>query len=613
MSIIEGGVEFKSGRGFITVMFKDYVIITERRGRNKYLVWIRRNNTTVEKIEIERNTSLDPTNLTKIEDPSDKEALAEIVSYIAANYDDIAEEEKLRAIEKIARDPRFTKIPKPPTDYERLITVITDHILRNRIVKTFTIRLGGAMGKEVVLGIYCYDKNGVYVECEEDLRSEVRKFTDGIDWVREKTINRVVNETISRIEDLTKTELLYERHSIVLGNKVFDWDLFLQTGDLETSLKDPSPDRVVFHRIPWRIDTEKWRRIRRGLEAYIPPKNIKEVVETYREIAPRAYEIFLSWVKAPEDNEETADLKVGLLLQVIGYTMYPHDYPFHKAVLLVGEGSNGKTTFLGLIEKILGTWNVAHVNLRDLDPRVNRFAAADLYGKLANISSEPVRGSFDPTLFKMITGEDYVRIERKFRDAFDAKLYAKMIFAANTLPEVTEDTKGFWDRWIVILFPNMFPRTMSREEFIEKNLVPEIQEIIISSLYAFYVAMKTGGFVSAGLRDPKEEWLRRSNPVYSVLRDMIEDGLIVLDKSARAAKSDVYQLYVNMCRESDEKCVEKRELTLFLERFFGVKSIKAKIPGKRIQVYQGIGLTEKGYSSIENSETPREWIIKANQ
>ncbi len=54
----------------------------------------------------------------------------------------------------------------------------------------------------------------------------------------------------------------------------------------------------------------------------------------------------------------------------------------------------------------------------------------------------------------MLTGEDEICADRKFRDPTCSKNYTKLIFSADELPEVINQTYAFWRRWIVVEFPN---------------------------------------------------------------------------------------------------------------------------------------------------------------
>jgi putative DNA primase/helicase len=144
-----------------------------------------------------------------------------------------------------------------------------------------------------------------------------------------------------------------------------------------------------------------------------------------------------------------------LVCEICGYALYPGN-PFRKAILLLGPGGNGKSTFLRLLTKLLGAANVSSVALQTLSE--NRFAAADLYGKLANICGDlDARAIEHTSLFKQVTGGDPIYAERKFKDGFAFVSYALPIFSANALPRVSDQTDAWFSRWLPILMPNAFP------------------------------------------------------------------------------------------------------------------------------------------------------------
>jgi putative DNA primase/helicase len=87
--------------------------------------------------------------------------------------------------------------------------------------------------------------------------------------------------------------------------------------------------------------------------------------------------------------------------------------------MLLGPGSNGKSVLLKLIVSLLGRDNVSSVTLQALSD--DRFAKAQLFGKLANVAgdldSKPVEKS---GAFKMLTGEDVITAEAKYRQPFQS-------------------------------------------------------------------------------------------------------------------------------------------------------------------------------------------------
>lgn len=604
----------------ITGRYKDYTIYVKRRKRPRmFEVVVGSEAGLNDNLRITDGGVVRPEDLQGHYDPNDRVNIADAINYIVGNFETLHSDALIKHAASIIKRTGIEQVPRPPTDYEEITDDMVKALLANYNVKRFIINGGSVFSSGVELGLFCYDYgSGAYYDCEDELKSFIIKRAQEDGLLRKRTGVRVVNEVLARVKALTSSRLvLGGRHLIAIGGRAFDWDAFVKSGDVEGALIEPNPDLVIFHRIKHDIRgaISRLRALRAGIEAYLPPRNIIEVVGLFRQLAPTAYRVFTDWVKAPGDADDVVAAKVGLLLQLIGYTLYPFDYPFNKAFMLIGGGSNGKSTFLNLLNEILGDVNVSHVSLMELDPSVNRFALADMYGKLANISAEPqLSGKFDPSRFKQITGEDYVRVERKFKDAFSARIYAKQIFAANELPKVKEDTKAFWDRWIVIEFPNSFQRSMSSREFVRRYLMPEVSEIILMALYAFRIALLSGGFVSIG-SDPKEEWVRRSNPAYAVIKDMVRDGFIAFGRDHKVVKDDLYQLYVEYIKEfedEDIKPAEKRVFTQVLNQNFSVSTARLRLNGGRVFVYLGVGLTAKGFQWLKpkfNVKTPNTWII----
>lgn len=140
--------------------------------------------------------------------------------------------------------------------------------------------------------------------------------------------------------------------------------------------------------------------------------------------------------------------------EVIGLCLYD-GAPVHKAIALFGSGRNGKGTFLRLVTALLGAENVSNITPQRLDEV--RFAAAGLYGKLANLAGDVDPKTFQVTeVFKQITGGDRITAERKNQHAFEFTNRATMIASFNRLPKTADTTEGFFSRWLVVPFTGDF-------------------------------------------------------------------------------------------------------------------------------------------------------------
>ena len=160
-------------------------------------------------------------------------------------------------------------------------------------------------------------------------------------------------------------------------------------------------------------------------------------------------------LKYLEDATKDDLHKALKVLEFYAYCLIP-GYPIQKAMTFLGNGSNGKSVALGLLSSFLGRRNIVSIPLQTI--AYSRFAGAELRNKLANISGDVSGGELkDTSLFKMLTGGDYISAEMKMvqkRPLFQNS--AKLIFAFNQLPRTADQTMAFFRRFEVVKFIQNF-------------------------------------------------------------------------------------------------------------------------------------------------------------
>ncbi|MCE4622975.1 MAG: phage/plasmid primase, P4 family [Desulfurococcales archaeon] len=440
--------------------------------------------------------------------------------------------------------------------------------------------------------LLCY-QDGIYVRCEKKVEAYIEVLVAD-QPIKAKVTRSTVSEVIGKLKRRSVVEaerFARDRFILAFNNGLFNTREWVENGSFALSRYDPSIYAV--HRIPHRLDQDLFRRMmeEEGIGLFAHPVDIAALAEKY---TPKTWKAYSDWV-----GEEQAPL----LYEIEGYTLYP-DYPIHKAFLLVGEGSNGKSTYLRKLRVVLGPSNVSSVTLAQITNPSQRFAVAELHRKLANLSGEPGKGSKgrirDTDIFKKLTGGDLIMAERKFKDPFQFVNYAKMIFSANRLPEVDEDTHAFWRRWEVVKFPNQF---RDDPTFFDRTFTEaEVEAGIIVSLFALRNVLLRRSFTGTKV-DVKEEWMRRSNNVYRFVKEMLEGGYIELSPEAFVLKADLYSLYVMWARDVDEDPKKKRKFTEDLMRYFGVKPGKKKIRGRTENVYFGVRIVRNPYDEESEEES----------
>ncbi len=153
-----------------------------------------------------------------------------------------------------------------------------------------------------------------------------------------------------------------------------------------------------------------------------------------------------------EVTENEDDIRA--IEEFAGYCLLK-DYPIAYVLVLVGEGSNGKSTLLDVIRAFLGKGNVTGISPHQLQE--NRFKLAQLHGKLANVAGDIGPKTLNTEIIKWITGGDWINAEHKNQAPFDFLNYAKQIFSCNKLPKVYDDTTAYHRRMRVVRFLKVFP------------------------------------------------------------------------------------------------------------------------------------------------------------
>jgi putative DNA primase/helicase len=203
-----------------------------------------------------------------------------------------------------------------------------------------------------------------------------------------------------------------------------------------------------------------------------------------------------------------------LAYEIVAWLMLPIAWT-QKALLLLGPGGTGKSTYLTGLSAFLGLLNLCALSLQKLE--VERFASSRLLGKLANVCADlPSTHLETSATFLAITGGDMIPAEYKFRDSFDFVPFARLIFSANQPPRSKDATAAFFQRWYVLPFLNVYRGTsneVSRRELDAKLSTPaELSGVLNKALEVLPQVMERGLTVTASMREAHQEFWQNSDP-----------------------------------------------------------------------------------------------------
>lgn len=239
------------------------------------------------------------------------------------------------------------------------------------------------------------------------------------------------------------------------------------------------------------------------------------------------------------------------LQQFFGYC-YTRDTKYAKALLLKGDGSDGKSVILNILRALIGEDNCSAVQMSRLE---DPFERATLYGKLLNISTEENKGVFGSAIFKAAVTGDLMNASFKHKDFFQFRPYAKHAFASNFFPNVSDSSDGFFRRILPIKFTKQFS-DHEQDKNLESKLLAELPGISNWALVGLDELRRMDGFAkSEESIEFLGEYRRHNNPVLSFVQEWCR--LANPGEDLRVSVDETYEAYAVFCKRDGYKTMQK--------------------------------------------------------
>ncbi|MDZ4989282.1 DNA primase family protein [Clostridium perfringens] len=263
---------------------------------------------------------------------------------------------------------------------------------------------------------------------------------------------------------------------------------------------------------------------------------------------------------------EVLDCKlIPLVQEIVGYLLTTNTVS-QKAFVFWGPARTGKSTLLWVVEYLLlGKKNVSNIPWQEIG---DKFKTAELLGKLANVFSDLPSKSIDDTgIFKVVTGEDYLMAEKKNKNPFKFKPFARLVFSCNELPRNYVDrTEGFYRRLIIVPFSRQIDKSkidkalkykFQREKEGILNWALEGLKRLYENNFEFSENELTDGV--------KKEYKRENNNVISFVEECCE-----IDSLFSCSRIEIYEAYKEFCVEAGLKALSQIKFNKELEGNFNI-------------------------------------------
>lgn len=299
---------------------------------------------------------------------------------------------------------------------------------------------------------------------------------------------------------------------------------------------------------------------------------------------------FLKFIESVLEEPE-----IHLLQEIFGYFLIPVNKA-QKSFMLVGAPNAGKSTLLSIVQEILlGSENVSNVPWQSLS---DRFKTAELFGKLANIFADlPSKSVDDNGIFKALTGEDYITAERKNKNPFSFKPYARLLFSCNEIPRNYGDrSDGFYRRLIIIRFNNAVPPEKRDPNLLEK-LSAERDGIFMWALTGLKRLIANSYLFSetAATRAELQRYRVENNSVLLFVEEYCE-----FSEKRESLRDELFVRYREFCIGAGLKPVSQTGFNKEMEScFLSITRSRDKVSKRR--TWKGIGYCEGGRLQNDDS------------
>lgn len=249
--------------------------------------------------------------------------------------------------------------------------------------------------------------------------------------------------------------------------------------------------------------------------------------------------------------------------EIIGYcfnTKPTFNQFFSKFFILYGTGSNGKGTFLRIVERIMGSRNCSFLSHAQLG---NRFGLDNMIGRLVNISDDIPDKPFNDSILKMvknISSSDPIQIDKKNSQPLrELVLTTTLIMSSNHIIKSFEKGESY-KRRVVWLPIDRKPEKPDRH-LIDKLTTPDALEYWISlAIKGYFRLYQNEKFTESVIIDKFNELYHHDNNNTLEFCAQLPTGEIVGRKQC-----EIKEKYEDWCFENDYNPLSKKVLKTTLE------------------------------------------------
>ena len=269
---------------------------------------------------------------------------------------------------------------------------------------------------------------------------------------------------------------------------------------------------------------------------------------------------------------------IAVIQEVMGYCLTT-ETKAEKVIFFYGRGSNGKSVLANIITKMVGSKYVANTPLSELN---GTFGLSTILDKLVCISGEnEVTTALNTERLKQIASGDRINVNIKCKQQVDYRPICTIIALTNNLPQVNDESHGFFRKALIIPFLNIVTKEQQ-----DKDLIHKLEEELPGILRWSIEGLKRLVENEYNFTDSKvvQDTMRKYKEQQKPMNEFIKDCVVPMSGN-RVTRKEIKEVFEKWCvQNSNDEALNKYKKAFWqpfkdaLEEL-GVHSPSVKIKG----------------------------------
>lgn len=293
-----------------------------------------------------------------------------------------------------------------------------------------------------------------------------------------------------------------------------------------------------------------------------------------------------------------------IFLEFMGYSFSNDRCWEEKALILLGKGSNGKSTLMDLMKDLAGDANTSSLTFSDLSKPENRYMVE---GKLYNVGDETSLDAFyDSSLLKRFVSGNKIAVRKLYHQPYEVQNRTKLIMLCNELPESKDKTFALYRRMLIMPFDAKFEGE-NKDKFMAEKLREEMPGILNRVIEGYHKLHRQRGFTESNIVTANIEKYRLENDSVAYFLDECCEIDPYPNEENVATLSGMYGAYRQWCdHEMNMKPEPQRKFVNRLKELLGDYGAREFRPrsgaGGRPRLVKGIAIIEESINPSKKYE-----------